>query len=105
MKIFDKWLHRKMKYLWNNSVQFDNNMGLSIAKSNPIPTPMDIGSPATVFKFYRAVNGYVVELHPSDMHKKYISEDVNLCRLHFIGDHENLGEALSKIITFESLRS
>jgi hypothetical protein len=52
------------------------------------------------FAVYRANGGTVVEINRYDRKK-----DDNYCDLHIVHSDENLGEALSKIITFESLKS
>ena len=52
------------------------------------------------FTVYRANGGMMVEYNRYDDRK-----DQHYCELHIIHPDENLGDALSKIVTFESLKS
>jgi hypothetical protein len=52
------------------------------------------------FVVYRANGGMMVEYNRYDDRK-----DQHQCELHIVHPDENLGEALAKIVTFESLKS
>jgi hypothetical protein len=52
------------------------------------------------FIVYRANGGVLVEVNRYDERK-----DQHHCELHIVHPDENLGEALGKIVTFESLKS
>jgi hypothetical protein len=52
------------------------------------------------FTVYRANGGTIVEYNKYDERK-----DQHHCDLHIVHEDENLGEALGKIVTFESLKS
>jgi hypothetical protein len=52
------------------------------------------------FTVYRANGGMMVEYNRYDERK-----DQHHCELHIVHPDENLGEALAKIVTFESLKS
>jgi hypothetical protein len=52
------------------------------------------------FVVYRANGGMMVEYNRYDDRK-----DQHYCELHIVHPDENLGEALGKIVTFESLKS
>ena len=52
------------------------------------------------FTVYRANGGMMVEYNKYDERK-----DQHSCELHIVHPDENLGDALAKIVTFESLKS
>jgi hypothetical protein len=52
------------------------------------------------FTVYRANGGTIVEYNKYDERK-----DQHHCDLHIVHEDQNLGEALGKIVTFESLKS
>ena len=52
------------------------------------------------FTVYRANGGTIVEYNRYDERK-----DQHHCDLHIVHPDENLGEALAKIVTFESIKS
>ena len=52
------------------------------------------------FVVYRANGGMMVEYNRYDERK-----DQHQCELHIVHPDENLGDALAKIVTFESLKS
>ena len=56
-------------------------------------------NPDLSFKMFRAENGYVMQVHQID--RKTERQSVNL---HVIGEDQDLGTAISHIITLESLK-
>ena len=102
MKWLDNWILKRAKYLRNRDdsiVQIDRaerGIGLGLKDSASIG-----GSKHRMnFVVYRANGGMMVEYNRYDDRK-----DQHYCELHIIHPDENLGEALSKIVTFESLKS
>jgi hypothetical protein len=101
MKWLDNWILRRAKRI----KQFNETkssigraeMGLGISEDRP-----NIGSSRHRMNFtvYRANGGMMVEINRYDERK-----DQHHCELHIIHPDENLGDALSKIVAFESLKS
>ena len=100
MKWLDNWILRRAKYLRNRDdsiVSIDRaerGLGLKDAAS--------IGSNRHRMNFvvYRANGGMMVEYNRYDDRK-----DQHHCELHIVHPDEDLGAALAKIVTFESLKS
>ena len=102
MKWFDNWFDNKVQQSWNrpraqtassrdrDTISFtedrQNHLGASRHRMN--------------FTVYRANGGTIVEYNKYDERK-----DQHHCDLHIVHEDENLGEALGKIVTFESLKS
>ena len=108
---FDKWvmqkadkinrkheLVQKAKYAKEqsyNSVIKANGLGDEVRRHDGrLDTVPDL-----TFKMYHAENGYVMEVRHID--KKTERQSVNL---HVITDNQDLGEAISHILTIESLK-
>ena len=102
MKWLDNWILKRAKYLRNRDdaqVSIDRaERGISIGMKEAA----SIGSSKHRMSFtvYRANGGMMVEYNRYDDRK-----DQHYCELHIIHPDENLGDALSKIVTFESLKS
>jgi hypothetical protein len=102
MKWLDNWILRRAKYLRNRDdaqVSIDRaerGIGIGMKDSASIGSNRHRMS----FTVYRANGGMMVEYNRYDDRK-----DQHYCELHIIHPDENLGEALSKIVTFESLKS
>jgi hypothetical protein len=98
MRWFEEWILQRARRI-NNRPQADSTM---TAGRNQIMRENSIGDRQHRMNFavYRANGGTVVEINRYDRKK-----DDNYCDLHIVHSDENLGEALSKIITFESLKS
>ena len=102
MKWLDNWILRRAKYLRNRDdaiVSIDRaerGIGLGLKDS------ASIGSNRHRMNFvvYRANGGMMVEYNRYDDRK-----DQHHCELHIVHPEEDLGAALGKIITFESLKS
>ena len=102
MKWLDNWILRRAKYLRNRDdaqVSIDRaerGIGLGLKDSASIGSNRHRMS----FTVYRANGGMMVEYNRYDDRK-----DQHYCELHIVHPDENLGDALSKIVTFESLKS
>ena len=103
MKWLDNWILKRAKYLRNRD---DAIVSIDRAERGIIQSTKDdrpsIGSNRHRMSFtvYRANGGMMVEYNRYDDRK-----DQHYCELHIIHPDENLGEALAKIVTFESLKS
>jgi hypothetical protein len=103
MKWLDNWILKRAKYLRNR----DDTM-VSIDRAERGIGHIDEGRSASIgsnrhrmnFTVYRANGGMMVEYNRYDDRK-----DHHYCELHIVHPDENLGEALGKIVTFESLKS
>ena len=102
MKWLDNWILRRAKRIRQRGetmVSIDREqtgIGLSMKEA------ANIGSSRHRMNFvvYRANGGMMVEYNRYDERK-----DQHHCELHIVHPDENLGEALAKIVTFESLKS
>ena len=99
MKWFNNWFDNKVQQSWNRP------KAISSASKNEIIIGEDrhsIGSHRHRMNFvvYRANGGLMVEINRYDERK-----DQHHCELHIVHPDENLGDALGKIVTFESLKS
>ena len=102
MKWLDNWILQRAKYLRNRDdakVSIDreqHSIGLGLKDS------ASIGSNRHRMNFtvYRANGGMMVEYNRYDERK-----DHHHCELHIVHPDEDLGAALGKIVTFESLKS
>jgi hypothetical protein len=101
MKWLDNWILRRAKRIRNRNETISSidklQTGISISEDRP-----SIGSSRHRMNFtvYRANGGVLVEINRYDERK-----DHHHCELHIVHPDENLGEALGKIVTFESLKS
>jgi hypothetical protein len=99
MKWLDNWILRRAKRIRNreNTACEVDRLSNSITRDRT-----DIGSSRHRMNFivYRANGGVLVEVNRYDERK-----DQHHCELHIVHPDENLGTALGKIVTFESLKS
>jgi hypothetical protein len=101
MKWLDNWILKRAKRIrqGNETISSIDRLqaGISISEDRP-----SIGSSKHRMSFtvYRANGGMMVEYNRYDDRK-----DQHYCELHIVHPDENLGEALAKIVTFESLKS
>jgi hypothetical protein len=101
MKWLDNWILRRAKRIrqGNETISSIDRLqtGISISEDRP-----SIGSSKHRMNFvvYRANGGVLVEINRYDERK-----DHHHCELHIVHPDQDLGEALGKIITFESLKS
>ena len=102
MKWLDNWILKRAKRIRHRNetmVSIDreqHNIGISMKEAASIGSSKHRMS----FTVYRANGGMMVEYNRYDDRK-----DQHYCELHIVHPDENLGEALSKIVTFESLKS
>ena len=101
MKWLDNWILQRAKRIRsrNESISSIDKLqtGISISEDRP-----SIGSNQHRMNFvvYRANGGMMVEYNRYDERK-----DQHYCELHIVHPDEDLGAALGKIVTFESLKS
>ena len=102
MKWLDNWILRRAKRIRHRNETISSidreqtGIGLSMKEASSIG-----GSKHRMnFTVYRANGGMMVEYNRYDDRK-----DQHLCELHIIHPDQNLGDALAKIVTFESLKS
>jgi hypothetical protein len=101
MKWLDNWILQRAKRIRNRSETISSidklQTGISISEDRP-----SIGSSRHRMNFtvYRANGGVLVEINRYDERK-----DHHHCELHIVHPDQDLGEALGKIVTFESLKS
>jgi hypothetical protein len=101
MKWLDNWILQRAKRIRNRNETISSidrlQTGISISEDRP-----SIGSSRHRMNFvvYRANGGVLVEINRYDERK-----DQHHCELHIVHPDENLGDALGKIVTFESLKS
>ena len=102
MKWLDNWILKRAKRIRSRDetrVEIDRaERGIGIGMKEGA----SIGSSKHRMNFtvYRANGGMMVEYNRYDDRK-----DQHHCELHIIHPDQNLGDALSKIVTFESLKS
>ena len=102
MKWLDNWILRRAKRIRQRGetmVSIDReqtSIGLSMKEA------ANIGSSRHRMSFvvYRANGGMMVEYNRYDDRK-----DQHQCELHIVHPDQDLGDALAKIVTFESLKS
>ena len=101
MKWLDNWILQRAKRIRNRNETKSSidrlQTGISISEDRP-----SIGSSRHRMNFvvYRANGGVLVEINRYDERK-----DQHHCELHIVHPDQDLGEALGKIVTFESLKS
>jgi hypothetical protein len=101
MKWLDNWILKRAKRIRNRNETISSidrlQTGISISEDRP-----SIGSSRHRMNFtvYRANGGVLVEINRYDERK-----DHHHCELHIVHPDEDLGAALGKIVTFESLKS
>jgi hypothetical protein len=101
MKWLDNWILNRAKRIRNRNETISSidklQTGISISEDRP-----SIGSSRHRMNFvvYRANGGVLVEINRYDERK-----DQHHCELHIVHPDEDLGAALGKIVTFESLKS
>ena len=109
---FDKWIAKKVRRAWEESTDVQHKIsakekyalgtavnlvgaGLTKGSSNrELESHADLN-----FRMYRAENGYAMEVRQFD--KRTERHSINL---HLITDDQDLGQAISHIITVESLK-
>ena len=102
MKWLDNWILKRAKRIRqrNETGAAINRLESSVGIVNDDRLSIGGSKHRMNFTVYRANGGMMVEYNRYDERK-----DQHFCELHIIHPDENLGEALSKIVTFESLKS
>ena len=102
MKWLDNWILRRAKHIRSREEiipsieRAERGIGLSMKEAASIGSSKHRMS----FTVYRANGGMMVEYNRYDDRK-----DHHHCELHIVHPDQDLGEALGKIVTFESLKS
>jgi hypothetical protein len=118
MKWFDDWFAKKCKEAWENSnrgikisdrdIEMQKAFAMNQASINKLPSSLALHpSPNTQsinFQIYPAVGGHVVEVHFAEPASYIVNNAVPQKSLHIIPSTEDLGIAISKIITLEMLK-
>ena len=102
MKWFDNWFAKKVEESWNRTraVPTSSKDRGEIQFTEDRPNHLGASRHRMNFIVYRANGGTIVEYNRYDERK-----DQHHCDLHIVHEDENLGAALAKIVTFESLKS
>ena len=102
MKWLDNWILRRAKYLRNrdDAIVSINRLESSVGIVNDDRPSIGSNKHRMNFTVYRANGGMMVEYNRYDDRK-----DHHYCELHIVHPDEDLGAALGKIVTFESLKS
>jgi hypothetical protein len=105
MKWLDNWILQRAKRITSREDTICQTDKLSKSITGNLIRSSDSGSIGSSrhrmsFTVYRANGGMMVEYNRYDERR-----DQHHCELHIIHPDENLGAALAKIVTFESLKS
>ena len=103
MKWLDNWILKRAKRIRqrNETISSVNRIEASLSSGRDDDRVSIGGSKHRMnFTVYRANGGMMVEYNRYDDRK-----DQHYCELHIIHPDQDLGEALGKIITFESLKT
>jgi hypothetical protein len=102
MKWLDNWILKRAKHIRNRSETIGSVNRIEGSLSSRDDDRPSIGSSKHRMNFvvYRANGGMMVEYNRYDERK-----DQHHCELHIVHPDEDLGAALGKIVTFESLKS
>lgn len=94
------WFFRQLRNKLNNIHIEKNYNSKDLAISSGHHTPRHIETHGMNFSVFRANGGYIVQYSQYDR-----KTDRAEPKLHIITDDKDLGEELSKIISFEALRA
>ena len=102
MKWLDNWILKRAKRIRQRNETISSIDRLETKLSSGSEDRLSIGGSKHRMSFtvYRANGGMMVEYNKYDDRK-----DQHYCELHIIHPDQDLGEALGKIVTFESLKS
>ena len=102
MKWLDNWILKRAKRIRqrDETVKSVNRIEASLSVGNDDRSSIGASKHRMNFTVYRANGGMMVEYNRYDDRK-----DQHHCELHIIHPDQDLGEALGKIITFESLKT
>lgn len=102
MKWLDNWILKRAKRIRqrDETVKSVNRIEASLSVGNDDRPSIGASKHRMNFTVYRANGGMMVEYNRYDDRK-----DQHYCELHIVHPDQDLGEALGKIITFESLKT
>ena len=102
MKWLDNWILRRAKRIrhQNETMTSVNRIEGSLSSRDDDRSSIGSSKHRMNFTVYRANGGMMVEYNRYDERK-----DQHHCELHIVHPDEDLGAALGKIVTFESLKS
>ena len=105
MKWFDNWFQKKSKQAWENSRKAGQPEEPTLSHPWPVnhlvdSVPTRFSTQGFTFTIYPAIGGTVVEYRTYNA-----SKDRSDSKLHAIPTDSNLGEEITKIVTYECLRS
>lgn len=103
MKWLDNWILKRAKRIRQRNETIESVKGIEASlRIDRDSDRASIGSTKHRMNFtvYRANGGMMVEYNRYDDRK-----DQHYCELHIVHPDQDLGEALGKIITFESLKT
>ena len=102
MKWLDNWILQRAKRIRqrNETIGSVNRIEGSLSSGNDDRLSIGSSKHRMIFTVYRANGGMMVEYNRYDERK-----DHHHCELHIVHPDEDLGAALGKIVTFESLKS
>ena len=103
MKWLDNWILKRAKRIRQRNDSIESVKGIEASlRIDRDSDRVSIGSTKHRMNFtvYRANGGMMVEYNRYDDRK-----DQHYCELHIVHPDQDLGEALGKIITFESLKT
>ena len=103
MKWLDNWILRRAKRIRsrNETIGSVNRIeGALSSRDEDFKTSIGSSKHRMNFTVYRANGGMMVEYNRYDERK-----DQHHCELHIVHPDQDLGEALSKIVTFEGLKA
>ena len=102
MKWLDNWILRRAKHIRSRdeTIKSVNRIEGSLSSVNDDRPSIGSSKHRMNFVVYRANGGMMVEYNRYDDRK-----DHHHCELHIVHPDQDLGAALGKIVTFESLKS
>lgn len=102
MKWLDNWILKRAKRIRqrNETGAMISRAEVSLSSGNEDRVSIGSSKHRMNFTVYRANGGMMVEYNRYDDRK-----DQHYCELHIIHPDQDLGDALGKIVTFESLKS
>lgn len=96
---------RWLKRIINKIVVWSGRDNENDIQTAPDPISYGLDSRGMRFNIYPATGGWVAEYRPIGTgSEKYIGDDSSSTKLHIISSNDDLGEQLSRIITYEVIR-
>jgi hypothetical protein len=100
MNWLDNWILRRAKHIRNRNETIKSIGRAEISFTEDRPNHLGSSRHRMNFTVYRANGGTIVEYNKYDERK-----DQHHCDLHIVHEDQDLGAALGRIVTFESLKS